>query len=138
MIYFVMRTRANFSDDFRLPNFQSAHSVLMTGKHLYIISQGWQLKKMFTSAQPRGMNIRWNPFLYLSVLLFSTFGWSSGYILQSQKLSFLATQSILVWFGMAFADCDCCQTPPLLLSFSACFPTILEGWKMDLFNSHCK
>ena len=27
MIYFVMRTKANFSDDFRLPNFQSAHSA---------------------------------------------------------------------------------------------------------------
>ena len=29
MIYFVMRTKANFSDDFRLPNFQSAHSGML-------------------------------------------------------------------------------------------------------------
>ena len=33
MIYFVMRTKANFSDDFRLPNFQSAHSVI---PHLFV------------------------------------------------------------------------------------------------------
>ena len=72
----------------------------MTGKHLYIISQGWQLKNMFTSAQPRGMNIRWNPFLYLSVLFFLP--------LDGQVATFLSRESWVfglhnpLWYGLVW------------------------------------